>query len=600
MKRFLLKAGLLLAVVIAGVRCNDPATEIDETIQPVLKLTQEYFELSADEQTLSIGYTIEHPLDGHTPILRKEGRADWLHILDRNGEEAFRVTVDTNTGEEREAVLLLSYAQAAPERITLRQLAAGEEPDDPKPDDPTPDDPKPDDPKPDDPAPDDPAPDPVLGQIVLTEESGWPSSYGSQNEYKMEGWNFLVEQVGLYGTGIQFKSASGYVANLDTFGYITSVEVRYLRSNNANLACFTGDISLPTLDEVEPTLSADGLTATFDCASRDDKYFTLDNDSGVSYVESITIHYSDTPTGGVEPDDPTPDDPTPDDPTPDDPTPDDPTPDDPTPTPSGDVYRTGWAELPAEVENSDYYYAHHLTDLKMKGNTARNYTVCYSASHHCPVWVAAPRHSAYEGSTNRTDAYQQDPQIPSNIQYHSKSTGGGCNKGHMLGSAERTASRKTNQQVFYYTNIAPQYSDTFNTGGGAWNILEEHIDGLVCSDTTYVVIGCYFDRYTDKRGNTATPKKIEFGDRSDVSRPTMFYYAVLRTKRGNTGKSVMNCSASELQCVAFVRSHETPKGTEVGSKDLMSIKELEELTGHTFFVNVPNAPKESYTASDWL
>lgn len=279
----------------------------------------------------------------------------------------------------------------------------------------------------------------------------------------------------------------------------------------------------------------------------------------------------------------------------------DPDPDpDPTPTPSGNIYRTGWAELPIEAENSDYYYAHHMTDLTMKGNRARNYTVCYSAKHHCPVWVAAPRHSAYEGSTNRTDAYQQDPQIPSNIQYYSKSTGGGCNKGHMLGSAERTASSTTNKQVFYYTNIAPQYSSTFNTGGGAWNILEDHIDELVCRDTTYVVIGTYFEKYTDKYGNTAYPKKIEFGDRSDVSCPTMFYYAVLRTKSGNSGKSVLNCSSSELKCVAFVRCHECEKGTKVQSKDLISIEELERLTGHTFFANVKNAPKGTYNASEWL
>jgi DNA/RNA endonuclease G (NUC1) len=107
----------------------------------------------------------------------------------------------------------------------------------------------------------------------------------------------------------------------------------------------------------------------------------------------------------------------------------------------------------------------------------------------------------------------------------------------MLGSADRLSSTATNKQVFYYSNIAPQYSDTFNTGGGAWNNLEDHIDDLVCSDTLYVVIGCYFDQYTDKYGNTGRPAKISYGGRSDVSRPTMFYYALLRTKSGSSGKA---------------------------------------------------------------
>ena len=292
-----------------------------------------------------------------------------------------------------------------------------------------------------------------------------------------------------------------------------------------------------------------------------------------------------------------------------------PTPDpEPEPTPTvGATYRVGWYELPIEVDanadgrddnNSTYYYAHHLCAggerNAQNSGSARNYTVCFSSEHHCPVWVAAPRHKSYESGASRTDAYAVDPQIPSNIQYSSKSTGGGCNKGHMLGSAERLSSTATNKQVFYFSNIAPQYSDTFNTGGGAWNNLEDHIDDLVCADTLYTVIGCYFDTYTDKYGNTGRPAKISFGGRSDVSRPTMFYYALLRTKSGSSGKCVKDCSASELKCAAFVICHEQDKGHKPQVKDIISIEELERLTGFTYFENVPNAPKSTVNTSEWL
>ncbi len=280
----------------------------------------------------------------------------------------------------------------------------------------------------------------------------------------------------------------------------------------------------------------------------------------------------------------------------------DPDPDpDPDPTPVGPAKFAGWAELPVEVANPDYYYAYHICpDFWVDGHLARNYTVCFSAEHHCPVWVAAPRHDCYEGSANRTNAYGQDPDIPSNLQYNSKSTGGGCNKGHMLGSAERTCTSAVNRQVFYYTNIAPQYSSSFNTGGGGWNILEDWIDTKVCADTTYLVIGTYFEKYTDRYGNSASPKKISFGGRNDVSCPTMFYIAALRTKSGHTGKSVLECSADELMCAVFVRCHNSNlKGVRVSSKDMISVAELEKLTGFTYFANVPNAPKESYSASDW-
>lgn len=279
----------------------------------------------------------------------------------------------------------------------------------------------------------------------------------------------------------------------------------------------------------------------------------------------------------------------------------------------GSTYRAGWFELPIEVDNdangvddniTSYYYAHHICtggeQNAQRTEEARNYSVCFSAEHHCPVWVAAPRHSMYVGSAKRTDAYAHDPQIPVDIQYVRKDADSGCNNGHMLASSDRTSSYDANRQVFYFSNIAPQYQSTFNTGGGAWNRLESHIDELVCPDTLYTVIGCYFDHYTDSYGTEATPAKISFGGRTDVSRPTMFYYALLRTKSGTSGKSVADCSADELQCAAFVLSHEIGKGHTPEARDLITIEELEQITGFTYFHNVPNAPKSVLNANDWL
>ena len=336
--------------------------------------------------------------------------------------------------------------------------------------------------------------------------------------------------------------------------------------------------------------------------------------------EELTLYRRTTSTGGSTPSTPEPDPtPTPD-PTPDpEPEPEpDPTPDpDPTPTPTpdpNDNCPNDWYELPRInytksgqylIDSSDksLYYAHHLCaggEKYSNGKTARNYTVCYSAKHHCPVWVAAIRHNGlFPSRVERTDSYAKDPSIPSDIQYNSKSTGGGCNKGHMLGSKERTSSTATNKQVFYYTNIAPQYSSTFNNGGGGWNTLEDWVDGKVCSDTLYMVIGAYFDQFTDRRGYSEAPATISFGGRNDVSRPTMFYYVLMRTKNGNTGKSLSNCSADEIMCAAFVRSHDTPKGVSVSEKDLMSVSDLEKITGFTYFQNVTQAPKSTYKASDW-
>lgn len=252
--------------------------------------------------------------------------------------------------------------------------------------------------------------------------------------------------------------------------------------------------------------------------------------------------------------------------------------------------------------DANLYYAQH--HFKMGGKSYRNYTVCFSEEDHCPLWVAAPRHDVYTGSTGRTDNYKADPVIEAakpGIQYVTSSVGcAGYNKGHMLGSAERTCCTEANQQVFNYSNIAPQLMDGFNTGKGGWNIVEDYVDTQVCADTLYEVVGAHFKQYTDAYGKSSSPKKLTYCGLSGVSHPTMFYYVLLRTKSGNSGKALKDCSASELKCVALVRTHTNDhKGQAVTEKDFMSVSDLEKITGVSYFSNVPQAPKSTYSVSDW-
>ena len=162
------------------------------------------------------------------------------------------------------------------------------------------------------------------------------------------------------------------------------------------------------------------------------------------------------------------------------------------------IDRSGWAELPAEINDKDLYYAYHtMAEIDAK-DPRRNYAVCFSRELRCPVWVAAALHPSFTGEVKRNDSYQPDPQLPVNIQPQlSRSYGGEYSRGHMLGSAERTSTRAANDQTFYATNIAPQLRDGFNARGGAWNNMEAFVDRQVCRDTLYVVTGCLFTEYTD-------------------------------------------------------------------------------------------------------
>ena len=257
--------------------------------------------------------------------------------------------------------------------------------------------------------------------------------------------------------------------------------------------------------------------------------------------------------------------------------------------------RSGWAELPAQKESKELYIAHHMCD-----EDTRNYTVCYSSRHRSPMWIAAPMHESYNGSIKRIDNYDYDPTLPVNVQTRLKRSYGEYTRGHMLGSAERNASREMNTQTFYVTNIAPQIQQGFNQQGGAWNNLEKFVDGQLCADTLYVVTGAIYDEYTAADGEVIKPcTTTNKNDGEQVGVPTAYYKALLRTKAGNSGKSVAECKTSELKCAAFVVAHRSESGLKPSAENIMTIDELERLTGVDFFKGVPHAPESKAVAAEW-
>jgi DNA/RNA endonuclease G (NUC1) len=265
------------------------------------------------------------------------------------------------------------------------------------------------------------------------------------------------------------------------------------------------------------------------------------------------------------------------------------------PAPKSKTAHAGWAELPTQKANNDIYITSHLL-----GDNRRNYTVCYSREQRAPLWVAAPVHRAYNGDVKRVDNYDFDPTLPVNIQITLNRSYGDYTRGHMLGSGERTATREMNNQTFYVTNIAPQLREGFNERGGAWNNLEYFVDRQLCADTLYVVTGAIYDDFTAPDGtNIKARTTVNKNDNKHIGVPTAYYKALLRTKSGRTGKSVVECKASELKCVAFIIPHRSDVGHKPTVEDMISIKELERLTGVNFFANVPNAPENKAEAKDW-
>lgn len=262
-----------------------------------------------------------------------------------------------------------------------------------------------------------------------------------------------------------------------------------------------------------------------------------------------------------------------------------------------DVTKMGWAELP-EMDNSKLQYVAHFA-ADANGKNIRNYTMAFDKSKKAALWVAYPIHTCYtSGGAGRTDDWVLDPFInpddQADVTYSYKEDEGSAadyNRGHQIASADRQASAQMNAQTFYFSNSTPQQSD-FN--GGIWGTLEGAVRNKQCSDTLYVVTGAHFD-------SSVTMPKAYDTNHENAPVPTHYYKVLLRTKKGNIGKPISDCSASELMAIGFLMEHpKTNTSLEKSYKEYaVSVEEIEELTGHTFFPTAPAAVKESFDISEW-
>lgn len=247
------------------------------------------------------------------------------------------------------------------------------------------------------------------------------------------------------------------------------------------------------------------------------------------------------------------------------------------------LFYRDWAELPlCDDRGTNFQYVSH-GDISVGGKSGqRNFTLCFDRNSKGAIWVAYPLHSCHRGSGNRTDDWEYDPKIPTQYQPRLYSSYGSYTRGHQLPSSSRNKTKDINKATFYFSNMTPQTS-TFNSG--VWAKLEGSVQDNVCSDTLYVVSGAIFDGQHDSSVDVTTTDKS--GNVCAV--PSHYYKALLRTKSGSTGKAIRSINkAEDLQAIAILMKH-VDYSTSLQSSDIISIEELEEITGVTFFPSINDA-----------
>ena len=276
---------------------------------------------------------------------------------------------------------------------------------------------------------------------------------------------------------------------------------------------------------------------------------------------------------------------------------------------------TRWAELPEQLASKNLKHKTYYTTLS-DGSRVRNYSICYDTRKMVSLWVAYPLHKVYTTpKIDRTDAWAYDdavtaygeggydiigyeitePKIEQYCQPNVKA--GGFNdgenrkldRGHMLPSASRYNSWQTNSQTFYATNIFPQNARLNQQN---WANVEDNARRSMCADTLYVVVGTLFENSTTFCSHGR-----------NITMPSHCYKLLLRTRNGDTGKSIAQITdPSELMAIGFLFEN-TSEGNIAPAEAVVSIAEVEARCGIKFFPTIDpaieKAVKEQKNIADW-
>ncbi len=276
-------------------------------------------------------------------------------------------------------------------------------------------------------------------------------------------------------------------------------------------------------------------------------------------------------------------------------------------------YDRSWGEQPAMKEANNFIYKTYYTTTN--GRSVRNFSICYDTDKLVSQWVAYPIHQLYENKgTSRTDLWAFDdtvwtgsagnwtkeyvptyPVIDKSLQQdiESGAYGTGDSRGHMLPSASRLMTVMANAQTFYATNMMPQ-NGKFNSG--SWAKVEGWARNNKCNDTLFVVTGTLFDK-SNPNCRTFTSKG------RTITRPSHAYKLLLRTRSGSTGKNIKDIkSANDIKAIAFLFENSNA-GNSDPRNAVVSIAEIEALTGFTFYRNLDPAiadeVKSQKNFNDW-
>lgn len=204
----------------------------------------------------------------------------------------------------------------------------------------------------------------------------------------------------------------------------------------------------------------------------------------------------------------------------------------------------------------------------------KQYALSYNGTKNVPNWVSSNLNASYFGDVERKQGqFMPDPDLPPQFYKvrHQDYSNTGFDRGHMVRSEERTATREDNDATFYTTNLLPQYHDL---NAGPWLRLEEFCQFLSVrkKKELYIICGGIF------------PKNYQtIGKRNNVAVPSHCFKIIVVLE---SGQGVKDVNENTTVLAAIMPNVEGIKG-EQWRQYQTTVDEIEQRTGFDFLTAVP-------------
>lgn len=215
----------------------------------------------------------------------------------------------------------------------------------------------------------------------------------------------------------------------------------------------------------------------------------------------------------------------------------------------------------------------------------RDYVIDYSDQLRVPLWTAHRVDADGLDKVKRIDCFRQDPRVP--LQFASLQSDYDepvFDQGHLTPNGDMSRSVTSVLNSFVMTNMTPQHC-YFNRG--VWQIFESLVRLWVKDkQTIYVITGSIFDRDGDGKrdDDSAAVRMVSRNGKNRVAVPSHFYKILIHQMDDGKIEAL----------AAILPNNDTNLDGDAAAqyieKHLVSIQEIETVTGLKFFTKAPAPP----------